>query len=330
MAKASNILPPPLPKIDKLDWKILRHLDQDASQSLSQIGKKLKTGRDVVHYRVRRLESLGVIRKYITVIDHYKLGFFMGETYLKLQKDSPELKEGMIEKLVSDPRVFWLNEREGAYDLGFGWFVRNVSEVKDTQRKIIGDYAKHVRNTRFRLYTKWYHFTRDYLYETAEKQQFFALEAKPERLTDETDEKILRILSENARMGYVEIAKKLKMSAAQVHYRIKNMKEKKIILGFRASLDLSLLGCEWYKIDFYLDDYYAYDGILAFAAAHPNSVYAYDATGGADVTVEFEVKSYTQLKQIEGEIKKEFGGGIAYTDIVKFTNEHKLAHFPSL
>lgn len=330
MAKASKTLPPPLPKIDQLDWKILRHLDQDASQSLSQIGKKLKTGRDVVHYRVRRVESLGVIRKYITVIDYYKLGFFMGGTYLKLQKDSPDLKNKIIKKLVSDPRIFWFNERDGAYDFGFGWFVRNVSEAKDVQRDIISSYSKHVRDTHFRLYAKWYHFTRDYLHESAEKQDYFTLEAKPQRLTDETDEKILKLLSENARMGYVEIAKKLKMSPAQVHYRINSMKQKKIILGFRTSLDLSLLGYEWYKIDFYLDDYHAYNDILAFAAAHPNSIYAYDATGGADIEVEFEVKSYSQLRQIEAQIKKEFGAGIAYTNIVKFTKEHKLSYLPPL
>jgi len=330
MAKASKVLPPPLPKIDELDWKILRHLDQDASQSLSQIGKKLRTGRDVVHYRVRRLEKLGVIRKYITVIDYYKLGFFTGGTYLKLQKDSPGVKKDMVEKLSSDPNVFWLNERGGAYDLAFGWFVRNVSEVKDRQREIIGKYAKNMRDVSFRLYTKWHRFTRDYLHESAETPQSFALEAKPERLTDETDEKILKILSENARMGYVEIAKKLKMSPAQVHYRIDSMKQKKIILGAKASLNLELLGYERYRADFYLDDYYAYDGILAFAAAHPNSVYAYDATGGADITVEFEVKSYDGLKQIVAEIKKEFREGIAYTDIIRFTKEHKQVYFPSL
>jgi hypothetical protein len=108
------------------------------------------------------------------------------------------------------------------------------------------------------------------------------------------------------------------------------MKEKKIILGAKASLDLELLGYERYRVDFYLDDYYAYDGILAFAAAHPNSVYAYDATGGADITVEFEVESYSQLKQIEDEIKKEFREGVAYTSITKFTKEHKQVYFPSL
>lgn len=330
MAKASKVLPPPTPKIDKLDWKILRELDRDASQALSRIGKKLSIGRDVVHYRVRRLEKLGIIRKYITVIDYYKLGFFMGGTYLKLQKDSPEVKKELIKKFISDPRVFWFNERDGAYDFGFGWFVRTISEAKNMQRGIIGKYADHIRNTHFRVYANWYHFKRNYLYETKhEKPEYFVLEAKPEKLTDETDEKILKVLSENARMGYVEVSKKLGLSAAQVHYRIKAMKEKKIILGARASLDLNLLGYEWYKIDFYLEDYSAYDDILAFAASHPNSVYGYDATGGADIEIEFEVRSYEHLKQIEGDIKKLFGDRISYTNVVKFTKEHKLVYFPT-
>src|SRR4030042_2894481 len=127
MAKAL-ILPPPSPKLDKLDWNILRELDQDSTQSLSRIGKKLRSGRDVINYRVNRLERTGIIRKYITVIDYFKLGFYIGASYFKLQRDYPDLKNEIVRKFISDKRVSWFNEREGDYDFGFGWLASTLPE----------------------------------------------------------------------------------------------------------------------------------------------------------------------------------------------------------
>ncbi|MBU0532873.1 Lrp/AsnC family transcriptional regulator [Candidatus Micrarchaeota archaeon] len=324
MAKANQSLPPSSPKINTLDCKILRELDQDASQSLSQIGKKFKTTRDVIHYRVRRLESLGIIRKYVTLIDYSKLGFFAGSTNLKLQHSSFDLKKQLIENITSDPRVFWFSERDGRYDFEFGWFVRTIPEVKELQRELIGEYARHVRDTSFMLSAKFYQFRRKYLYKG--KNDYHILEAKPERRTDKTDEEILKILGDNARMADVEIAKKVGLSAAQVHYRIKNMKENDVILGSRCSLDI---GYEKYRFDIYLDDYSIHDSVITFAVQHPNAVFAYDGVGGADLALGFEVKDYKQLKLIEEEFKNQFGDEINYLEIVR-SKDHKSIHLPLL
>ena len=64
----------------------------------------------------------------------------------------------------------------------------------------------------------------------------------PQSHIDYTDKEILKTLLEDARIPYLDIAKKLKVSNSLVHQRIKKMKEKGIISGSVISLDPKQLG----------------------------------------------------------------------------------------
>ena len=58
-------------KLDLKDRKILYELDLDARQPLTQIGKKVGLSKDVVSYRMKKLQDEGIIKNYYTVIDAY-------------------------------------------------------------------------------------------------------------------------------------------------------------------------------------------------------------------------------------------------------------------
>ncbi|MBI2079538.1 AsnC family transcriptional regulator [Candidatus Micrarchaeota archaeon] len=317
-------------KLDKLDMQILHQLDIDGFQSLSQIGKKLKTGRDVMHYRVKRLEERGVIKKYISILDYGKIGYFLAALYLKFRHTNPDLEKEIIEYYKSRPEVWWLDGMEGQYDLAVGWFAKDVPALKKLQRDLMNNYRKHIQEYKFRFFNNFYHFKRNYLSEKVQPSEFDVIAAENKKITDETDDSILKILSENARMPYVEIANQLNLSAAQVHYRIKELKRKRVILGARPQLDLKKLGYDWYKLDIYLDDYSVYDQLIKFVSTHPNVIYAYDVFGGADLELDLEVKNYEEFKQLEDSIKSKFSKSIEKTDFIIFTKEHKLVYFPQI
>jgi Lrp/AsnC family leucine-responsive transcriptional regulator len=324
MAKAIKTLPPPSPKIDELDLRILRELDQDASLSLSQIGKRVSAARDVVHYRVKRLERSGVIQRYIALFDHFKLGYFSGEISLKLRGDSPALREEIINTLNSNERVAWVSSRDGKYDLMVGWYARSIPEADELHRNILKDFPRHVASKQLRVYSRRFMFRGGFLYSDTPKQPgHVMMEAKPQRLTDETDEAILRILSSDARAGYTEIGRELKLSAAQVQLKITSMKENEILLGSRPLLDLTKLGYRRWRLNFYLSDYSEYESLLKYAANHPNSVRGHEVLGTPDISIEFEVKGYEHMKEIEDGFKKMFGEAISYIETTRFSRLHK-------
>ncbi len=61
--------------IDDLDKKIIRSMNQNARRSFREIAKDVGTSAPVVIHAVKKMESLGVIKGYIPVIDAAHFGF---------------------------------------------------------------------------------------------------------------------------------------------------------------------------------------------------------------------------------------------------------------
>ncbi len=61
---------------------------------------------------------------------------------------------------------------------------------------------------------------------------------------DEKDRKLLRLLRQDARLSYRQLAKKAKMSVLTVMRRVKRLEAEKVITGYHAALDPERLGYE--------------------------------------------------------------------------------------
>ena len=61
-------------KVDTLNWKILDCLQLNARESFVSIGKKVGLTPPAVAERVKKMEDLGIIEGYKTVVSHAKLG----------------------------------------------------------------------------------------------------------------------------------------------------------------------------------------------------------------------------------------------------------------
>jgi len=62
-------------KIDELDLKILRELQEDARKSLKEISEKVGVAEGTVYNRINKMRKIGLIRKFIPLIDYSLLGY---------------------------------------------------------------------------------------------------------------------------------------------------------------------------------------------------------------------------------------------------------------
>ncbi|MDP5229478.1 MAG: Lrp/AsnC family transcriptional regulator [Cellulophaga sp.] len=62
-------------KIDTLNWSILESLQKDARASFATIGRKVGLTPPAVAERVKKMEDLGIISGYKTVISHTQTGY---------------------------------------------------------------------------------------------------------------------------------------------------------------------------------------------------------------------------------------------------------------
>jgi Lrp/AsnC family transcriptional regulator len=56
-------------KLDKIDRKLIRLLQEDAKQNIKELASKLNMTKTPIYERIRRLEANGIIKKYVALIN---------------------------------------------------------------------------------------------------------------------------------------------------------------------------------------------------------------------------------------------------------------------
>jgi len=130
-------------KIDKLDVEILIELQKDARKSLREIAEKLDVAEGTVYNRINKLKKIGIIEKFIPIINHSKLGFDL-TAIIGITAEGKHLIE-LEEILAKEPNV------TAVYDVTGEFHVIAVAKFKTREdlsafvKKVAG--LKHVTRT---------------------------------------------------------------------------------------------------------------------------------------------------------------------------------------
>ena len=90
--------------IDNLDRQILRLLQEDAKQTYSEIGAKLKVAHSTVYDRIQKMEQGGFITKYEAVVDTEKMGIPLITAQMIVTTD-PKESENIASKMAKYDQV---------------------------------------------------------------------------------------------------------------------------------------------------------------------------------------------------------------------------------
>ena len=82
-------------RLDSKDMKILSELDKNARQPNSSIGRKVRLSKEVVKYRIDRMLKNGIIVRFYTLTNYFKLGISKYKLYLSLREASGHRTEEM-------------------------------------------------------------------------------------------------------------------------------------------------------------------------------------------------------------------------------------------
>jgi len=101
--------------LDELDNRILALLSEDARRSCRQLAEKLDVASGTVYNRVRKMTEAGVIKGYIPLLDHTKLGYGLMALIL-IQVEGQRLTD--VEKeLAQNAEVMAVYDITGEFDV---------------------------------------------------------------------------------------------------------------------------------------------------------------------------------------------------------------------
>ena len=314
--------------LDAKNRKILYQLDINCRQSNASIGKKVGLSKEVVNYRIKKLENDGIIKWYYTMIDFSKLGYYSIRLYIKLLDASSKIRKEIIEHLVSDTRTFFVVEISGNIDIGVGTWIKNIYEFESFYNNFKKVFKQYIDSEKVSIFVKAYHYHRGYIInKNIDDWPPEIFGGSKEEKHDDVDLNILRIIAKDARIPITKIADKLRIPPPTIIFRIKQMEKKKIIQGYRCVMSHRLLGYNYYKVDLVLKDITGYDKLLAYSHQHPNIVYVDQTIGGSDFEFDIEIQGIGAMESFMIDMQDNFPT-IRKWDYFEVKAYKKLLYYP--
>ncbi len=305
--------------LDLKDRKILYQLDLNCRQSNTQIGKKVGLSKQVVDYRIKRMEDEGIITGYFTAIDSYKLGYYCFRIYINFYDATPQDKKEIIEYFASQKNIWALIEVQGPIDLDVVMWVDDIFAFNIWWEQTLKRYGIFFAKSTVSILTQVISCKLPILInkngENMVDNSFFITSCEGKTIQiDQIDYRILDEIALNARISLISLSKKLDISSQAVKYRVKNLQKNKVIQAFRTLIDFKKIGYQMQSIDIYLKDHSKKQDIIEYFKTNPNT---YDIMsmniGWCDISIQALVKDTNALMTIVKDIEAKIPNAVRKT-----------------
>jgi len=118
------------PELDPLDYKILEILVEDANLPYTEIGQRLDVSGGTVHVRMKKMESLGIVKGAQLLIDYSKIGWDI-TAFLGIYLDKSSLYEDVAKQLEAIPEVVNIHYTTGIYSIFAKIICRDTQHLRE-------------------------------------------------------------------------------------------------------------------------------------------------------------------------------------------------------
>lgn len=227
--------------MDAIDRKLLSALTEDARTPATRLAKRARVSREVASYRLNRLARRGIIRKFVTRIDMGRLGFKAAALFLTLRQSREREFRAYVK---ASNHLSWVGEWTGVWSYALSIVGRDDEEIDGRFHDLFDRFKADIVAHRFALHKRTRFFQEKLFGETTGGKA----EKTVEKDVDETDKRILRILSDDARSDYVALSKRTKLTAQAIRQRVKRLEKSGAIQQYTLFLDLKALGLQQYSV----------------------------------------------------------------------------------
>jgi len=131
-------------ELDPLDRKILKEMQEDASQSLDEVARKVGSSKTPVWNRLRKLREAGVVKGQTLLLDAESLGleacFFV---LIRTSEHEPDWQERFLTSVRARPEVLEAHRLAGDIDYILKVRVKNARAYDNFYQALIRDVKIH-------------------------------------------------------------------------------------------------------------------------------------------------------------------------------------------
>jgi Lrp/AsnC family leucine-responsive transcriptional regulator len=310
--------------MDKKDKRILKELDRNARQSNAQLAKKVSLSKDTVGYRIKKLEEKNVIQEYYSIIDYYKLGFYITKILIKFTNIGEKGEEKIARWLNKKSEVLWIAKTEGYWDLIYTLQIKNMRELLFTLESFKTTFPTATTEFQILIAQDFTFLNEKYLYEKNDTNKFEEISIDINQIrTDKRDEEIIKKLEENSRIPLIEIAEKLKLTPEAILQRKRKLEKNGIIKRYKVRLNFEKLDLDYNHIYLSIKNYAKIKEIEEYYKKSDYCTFIMKYQGNYHLHLEWVTKRGELRNKIK-EFKEKFGNYIAQYHVVNIFEEYKI------
>jgi Lrp/AsnC family transcriptional regulator len=316
--------------MDLTDKRILCELDLDCRTPLSQLAKKIRVGRNVVEYRIKKMEQERIIQQYISTLNLGLLGYKTYRVYFKINQTKNQ-KE-FVDFILKNKSILHFLKTEGYFDYTMAIAVKSLKELDDFLMEVRTNFNEVIKecNVSILLYTKIFNLEKTLLNKERGilKSKRFTAEESIIKI-DEKDKKILKELAQSANVGIIDLSEKTGLSVDVVKYRLKQL-NRSLIISNRVIVNLNKLGYHHYVIMLKMAQMTKNDEkrLDFWCLQKKNIIYYGKRIGNFDFELNAVIQDIEEFNNFFSELKIEFGNIIDSYEIIINSQLLKLNYLP--
>lgn len=227
---------------DKFDKKIFQEIEFNYKIPHSTISKKIKRSKSFVTYRIKKMEEKGLIN-YIPLIDYSKLGLIYFRIIIESPLDLLEVRN-KLQKLQIP--TAWIVEKYDKENLVLVFLAKSNAHLHQIWDDVHEELGRGVVSKNISSAFKVYHLSNNY-FSNGEKL-CFETGGSESIILSEAERKVLDEISNHPQASNKELSKKTDFSETTVKKAIKELENKKVILGYQTHLNKEILNIKAYKV----------------------------------------------------------------------------------
>ncbi len=314
--------------LDLIDKKILYELDLDSRIPITQLAKKVNVSKETVNFRIKRLVKEKYINNFITTIYTSNLNRFYYKLFYKFHKTTPEADRKIIQFISQYHKTAWFGSFEGPYDLAFLILAKSIHDLDDFLTEFRNLFGEYILEQEIHVLTSTHRFNLKFFY-TGEKHLHtkYPKELQESKI-DSTDYEIIKTLANDSRTPILELAQRLKVDSGTIIYRIKKLKENKILGTHTLAVNFERFNKQHFQINFKLINQDSINKLINHFSVHKNATFATVTLGKYNLAIELVVENNQELKEILDKVKEKFSRDIIDHDTFLITKEYNVTWFP--
>ncbi len=293
-------------KLTEKDHKLLNAIDLNARDRITSIAKKVGSSKELVLYRLKRLEDSGLIQGYKPVINHYLIGKQSIHLFLSLTKKDLEYRKELEKEFMNISNIKRVVHAYGEWDFILTFHVDSIKEFKKVYEEILSKYDKIINKKRISIVVDTLLLEKNIFYKELRIEYpnylRFSIDTDKKIELKEEEIKVLRVLVDNARNNLTEISKKTGITMNTVKRIIDHLEKEGVIVGYYTVFNPAVMDLDHYKLLLKFKNFEDIDRAIKTLITFPETIQIQRVMGDMDLEVELYISSIDELESFLGKL----------------------------